>query len=192
MKYEENYISLQKATKYCSHSQEYLSLRARQRRLRAIKFGRNWLTKKEWLEEYLAKSEEYKNNLKVKKVETKKEILPPENLPVGEFDEREFAEIISSQIKEIMPAFRPVEKIRISSTGFRFVFAAALIFLLIIVGGVLGKKSARLSFETVNPYVENFDRILIGNIRDGVSQTAEGISLSIVDSQSILRNMLNG
>jgi len=72
-----NYISLQEATKYCDHSQEYLSLRARQGKLKAVKFGRNWVTKKEWLEEYLGKVEEYNNNLKIKKI-----ALPPKNLPV--------------------------------------------------------------------------------------------------------------
>lgn len=69
------YISLQEATQYCNYSQEYLSLRARQGKLRAVKFGRSWLTKKEWLEEYLRKVEVYKN---------KKVAFPPENLPIGE------------------------------------------------------------------------------------------------------------
>ncbi len=55
---EEKYISLTKATRYCDYSQEYLSLRARQGKLKAIKFGRNWVTKKEWVEEYV---KEYKN-----------------------------------------------------------------------------------------------------------------------------------
>jgi len=50
---EENYISLTEATRYCNYSQEYLSLRARQGKLKAVKFGRNWVTKKEWLNEYL-------------------------------------------------------------------------------------------------------------------------------------------
>jgi len=49
----EQYISLQEAAKYCEYSQEYLSLRARQGKLKAIKIGRNWVTKKEWLEDYL-------------------------------------------------------------------------------------------------------------------------------------------
>lgn len=49
------YISLQEAAKYCNYSQEYLSLRARRGKLKAVKFGRNWVTKKEWLEEYLEK-----------------------------------------------------------------------------------------------------------------------------------------
>ena len=66
----ENYISLQKATELCKYSQEYLSLRVRQGKMKAVKFGRNWVTKKEWLDEYLAKVEEYNNhlqNLQIKK-----------------------------------------------------------------------------------------------------------------------------
>jgi len=70
------YITLQEIAKYCHYSQEYLSLRARQGKLKAVKFGRNWVTKKEWLDEYLQKAEEYNNNFKVKKVS------PPKNLPV--------------------------------------------------------------------------------------------------------------
>ena len=69
------YISLQEATQYCNYSQEYLSLRARQKKLKAVKFGRNWLTKKEWLKNYLRKVETYKN---------KEVVTPPENLRVGE------------------------------------------------------------------------------------------------------------
>ncbi len=72
---DQNYMSLQEATEYCDYSQEYLSLRARQGKLKSVKFGRNWVTKKEWLDEYLQKVEEY-NNFKVKQV------LPPKNLPV--------------------------------------------------------------------------------------------------------------
>jgi len=41
-----NYISLREAANYCDYSQEYLSLRARQGKLKALKFGRNWVTKK--------------------------------------------------------------------------------------------------------------------------------------------------
>ena len=72
---DQNYISLQEAKEYCDYSQEYLSLRARQGKLKSVKFGRNWVTKKEWLDEYLQKVEEY-NNFKVKQVS------PPKNLPV--------------------------------------------------------------------------------------------------------------
>ncbi len=50
-----NYISLQEAIKYCNYSQEYLSLRARQGKLKSVKIGRNWVTTKKWVEEYLSK-----------------------------------------------------------------------------------------------------------------------------------------
>lgn len=74
------YISLQEATKYCDYSQEYLSLRARQGKLKSIKLGRNWVTKIEWLKEYLEKVEEYSINFNGCK--EPKFVAPPVNLPV--------------------------------------------------------------------------------------------------------------
>jgi hypothetical protein len=47
------YISLAEASSSCEYSQEYLSLRARQRKLQAVKLGRNWFTTKEWLDDYI-------------------------------------------------------------------------------------------------------------------------------------------
>ena len=83
----ENYISLQEATKLCNYSQEYLSLRARQGKLKAIKFGRNWVTKNEWLDEYLKRVEDFNEEF-IKK--TVKAVPPPENLPVEQ--ERSFSD----------------------------------------------------------------------------------------------------
>jgi FG-GAP repeat len=51
-KNKKKYISLAEAAKYSSYSQDYLSLRARQGKLKSVKLGRNWVTKREWLEEY--------------------------------------------------------------------------------------------------------------------------------------------
>jgi hypothetical protein len=127
-----NYISLQEATKFCNYSQEYLSLRARQGRLKAVKFGRNWVTKKEWLDEYLKKVEEYNNNLVNKKLPTKKVVTPPANLPI--------------------------EKIPV----LRFGFVVALVFVLLIAGITFGKTSFQNVYNTASPLVkefnENFDR----------------------------------
>lgn len=94
------YISLQQASEYCSYSQEYLSLRARQKKLKAKKIGRNWVTTKEWLDEYILSALDYKQEQE-EKLEKKslieeriiftekriKEIFPPANLPVGNFNE---------------------------------------------------------------------------------------------------------
>ena len=97
------YISLAEATKHCEYSQEYLSLRARQGKLKAKKIGRNWVTKEEWLKQYIAKTKEYNNWMAAKQIQktkvasvdkppTKKKpklqlvavrrVAPPPNLPV--------------------------------------------------------------------------------------------------------------
>ncbi|MCD6569033.1 hypothetical protein J7K70_02780, partial [bacterium] len=64
---EEKYISLEQAAKFCSYSQAYLSLRARQGKLKATKFGRNWVTTKEWVDEYIKRVEEYKSQISDRK-----------------------------------------------------------------------------------------------------------------------------
>ena len=82
---EIQYISLQEATKLCGYSQEYLSLRARAKKLQAVKIGRNWVTTKEWLNEYCSKTEEFKNELKNgngKHKQAAASAMPPENLPI--------------------------------------------------------------------------------------------------------------
>ena len=48
-----NYIPLKEAALLCEYSQEYLNLLVRKGKLKAMKIGRNWVTKKEWLAKYL-------------------------------------------------------------------------------------------------------------------------------------------
>lgn len=47
------YMTLAEASKYCSYSQEYLSFLARTNRLACVKFGRNWMTTLDSLEDYV-------------------------------------------------------------------------------------------------------------------------------------------
>jgi len=47
------FITLKEATKYCDYSREYLSLLSRKGRLASIKIGKDWMTTKEAIEEYL-------------------------------------------------------------------------------------------------------------------------------------------
>jgi len=155
------YISLQEASKYYAYSQEYLSLRARQGKLRAVKLGRNWVTKKEWLEEYLAEVEEYKESLKVKEVREVKEVkkverkvLPPENLPVGKLDEREFA--------KIRPLPLPV---------FRFGFAFGLVLVLLVTGVIFGRTFLENVFE---------DIYALGKAGDVIEGTSESVKSLVV------------
>jgi len=113
------YISLSKASKYCSYSQEYLSLRARQGKLKAIKIGRNWVTKKEWLDEYLKNFSSNNKNEVLKKDELKK-VEPPANLPVE-------TEAIKLSLSLVEPS--------VSRTWLKF--AVVLIFILFIGGSFL-------------------------------------------------------
>lgn len=57
-------ISLAEAADHCKYSQEYLSLRARQGKLRSIKRGRNWFTTLGWLDDYLDQVDDVKTQLK--------------------------------------------------------------------------------------------------------------------------------
>ena len=47
------YISLQEASKIFPYSQEYLSLLARRGKIHSKKFGRNWYTTEESVQDYL-------------------------------------------------------------------------------------------------------------------------------------------
>src|SRR6056297_2159914 len=69
---EKNFISLKEAAKHCQYSQEYLSLRARQGKLKAKKIGRNWATTVEWVKEYEKRMEAYKKGKEYKPEEKKK------------------------------------------------------------------------------------------------------------------------
>jgi len=186
----DNYISLQETTEYCEHSQEYLSLRARQGKLKAVKIGRNWVTKKEWLKEYLTGVEEHNNNLKIKKTKkvikakkvkvkvkkVEKEVLVPKNLPIGEF-----------QLAEVRPLhFRVWEVIQeiaekaARSPGFRFGFAWSMVFVLIIAGGVFGKDSLKDVFKDVSYFSET-----VGTAGDIIIE--ETIAAPVKESFSAIR-----
>ena len=67
MKEKVKLISLREASQNCEYSQEYLSLRARQGKLKAVKKNKKWMTTKEWLSEYIGKAEDYKRKMEEKK-----------------------------------------------------------------------------------------------------------------------------
>ena len=121
------YISLNKAIKYCNYSQEYLSLRARQGKLKAIKIGRNWVTKKEWIKEYLAL-----NGNEIEEVTEPRVIQPPDNLPIE-----------TSIVKFSIPVIK-----RKAEPKIRFGFALMLILILLFGGVFLFQRiKSRVSFD---------------------------------------------
>lgn len=70
------FISLSEAASYCNYSQDYLNLLARKGYLKAVKIGRNWVTKREWLLEY------------IDRVEKKRGLVVEDELPKAESVER--------------------------------------------------------------------------------------------------------
>jgi hypothetical protein len=127
------YISLAQAAKLCKYSQEYLSLRARQGKLRSIKLGRNWVTTHAWLQEYIKTVEAYNGrNGRGEKEESfvdsvqeklvaKKETFgePPENLPIGE------------------PLLQPISNESLHPLFLRIVFSSSLLLFAVFVGTIV-------------------------------------------------------
>jgi len=58
-----NYISLSEAAKLTDYSQDYISLLCRKGKMEAKKFGRNWVTTKEWVYDYANKEKNKKENV---------------------------------------------------------------------------------------------------------------------------------
>ena len=152
------YISLQEATRHCSYSQEYLSLRARAGKLRAIKIGRNWVTTKSWLEEYVGKAEEFKVKNGTNGV---KELPPPENLPMEE-------EVFDPEPSQWFPMFARAGVVALTSLG----------IVLFAVGGVaFGKDGFVNTVLRANTFVQEFGT----RFDAGVSEARENIVLSAQD-----------
>ena len=168
---KQKYISLQEATKFCSHSATYLKLRASQGKLKAVKFGRNWVTTKEWMEEYVEKMNEFNNNNRLPKKK-------PIRVEVQFEEEKTPRE--SSSIPEEQPSELHALKMRETSpvSKMRFGFVLALVFILIVAGGVFGKESIKNVFKDVNPYVQTIVQA-VGPVRNAVSQGIENIRLVI-------------
>ncbi|MCK4799985.1 helix-turn-helix domain-containing protein, partial [Candidatus Parcubacteria bacterium] len=71
-----NYISLGEAAKLTNYSQEYISLLCRQKKLEGTKIGRNWVTTKEWIENYVNKTKGSGENIVPVKIKnTKKQSI---------------------------------------------------------------------------------------------------------------------
>ena len=160
-----NYISLQDATRYCDYSQEYLSLRARQGKLKAVKFGRNWVTKKEWLDDYFGKVEEYNNHLNNKKF-----VAPPENLPVA--PHRFWS-------KAVRGAF-------VMALAFVFVASGCVFALRQAQGNPelaewIGKESFKNVYEDISPLVQNFSEGFdIGIAKEIENLKAKGDEINLI------------
>jgi hypothetical protein len=189
-----NYITLQEATTYCQYSQEYLSLRARSGKLRAVKLGRNWTTKKEWLDEYFATVENYKEYIeeckarkinKEENIETIKEftkqVVAPENLPVCEsgFFERIKNAVYNFSYSEF---FSP-------KLGFGLVSAFASV--LVIAGCVFGNSS----LINVSRQADSFAKIISSSgdiVANGILDVSQKSVLAFSDNINGMAENIGG
>ncbi len=146
------YISLQEAIKYCDYSQEYLSLRIRQGKLRGKKFARNWVTKKEWLEEYLKEVREHnynsvKNNFKYRRRENFIG-LPKKDFPIPE------GFFITQELVPEILAPRPEFSIKkfsalVFAAVFVFIFCASILSPSLFQKKEIGQELSAMSAQSV-------------------------------------------
>jgi len=161
---EEKYIPLSEAAKYTPYSAEYLSLRARQGKLRAIKIGKIWVTKREWIEEYLRKYQGKENTqlptsfFQLPKIKT--EILFALTLLLFFVS---FA-LAKDSLKSLVNDFVPVLK----EVGEDFVIGANLQF------SKIGK-----SFKNVFSLAKEGAEAVTENFGDTLSQTSQKINFGV-------------
>ena len=172
------YISLQEATKYCNYSQEYLSLRARQGKLKAIKFGRNWVIKKEWLNEYLIGIKEYNDSF----AREKKIIAPPKNLPTEEWLKKDIIGLDEWAGSDFGFDFRKLRKALKPELYMRFGFVVIFILSLIVTNLIFGQKSFKSVYQDVSTFVSSvdkgIDKVLV-NMSKGAQEVVQGINNNI-------------
>ena len=75
-----NYISLHEAAKLTNYSQDYISLLCRQKKIKGIKMGRNWVTTTEWVENYINRTKGSGQFVIPVKIKTKKDIESKERV----------------------------------------------------------------------------------------------------------------
>ncbi|MBI1984679.1 MAG: hypothetical protein HYS60_01040, partial [Candidatus Wildermuthbacteria bacterium] len=149
------YISLEEASKLGAYSQEYLSLRARQKKLQAVKIGRNWVTTKEWFYEYVGNAEEFKNNVKNGNG-NHKHVEAPANLPIEDlFKERQIL------LQKSIPLMR-------------LVMVSALV-ILTATGIALGKDGLAEAYQKANQKVQEF----AAGFDKGIQDSFKTVSLRV-------------
>ena len=164
---KEKYISLKQAAKFCSYSQDYLSLRARQGKLKAVKFGRNWVTKKEWVDEYLRLVKEYKTRIPDKKrIAIQK---APEKI------ERE------KKIPEPTPVSKPVPTFSEPVSPRAIAVVVALVFILTSVGFLLAYPYFEPAAEKVRGFIKDSAIEVTIDIKEFASDIGTDIGEGIVE-----------
>ena len=180
------YISLTEAAKYCGCTQQYLSLRARQGKLKAKKFGRNWTTTKKWVEQYLEKTNSSKERVLKKKAKVKAKT---------KVSAKAFLSLADSYLFVVNQAFRSIGKtIKKSKTifqlpEFKYAVAGVLAFVILEYGFAYAGPTLSMSkdffvegitvfSEETNKGISNFSES-IRSFSDTANEIAEVPSVNI-------------
>ncbi|MFH1643349.1 MAG: hypothetical protein ABH967_01785, partial [Patescibacteria group bacterium] len=196
---EKTYISLAEAAEDCKYSQEYLSLRARQGKLKAVKFGRNWVTKKEWLEEYLNVNEKKKINDKPTTT------LAPENLPIetsfASFDsnvqakqfnfEEKFVRLANVSDLKIGIVLHRVKKTMKPALVMRFGFLIAFTISLVVTNLVFGQESFGLAYQDTMSVLDKISKSYDAKVVDITSQLSDEAYDLSTSALNLLASSLN-
>ena len=164
------YISLREAAKISGYSQDYLSLRARQGKLKATKIGRNWVTTKEWIDEYLKRVAEYKNRIAESKAKKTKKTKK------AKINERK-------QIFLTKPTLTPTSTSTSTSTSFPLgcrarvvAVVCALIFIFGSIGLVFGYPYYSHILKSAGDFIKETATELASGIENYLSDIGETVT----------------
>jgi len=165
---DRQYISLQEATKYCSYTQEYLSLRARQGKMKAMKIGRNWVTREEWVKEYAREAEAYAKHIREKNAREISAQLKEIKAPETELPKLELPELKLPKIK--LPEFKfPELRLPDLKPYLKPALNLGLVSLLVVAGVSLSK----VDFSKIAANVSQ--SLSQENLKDSARETAISI-----------------
>lgn len=155
------YISLLEAAKYSKvYSQEYLSLRARQEKLKAVKLGRNWVTTKAWIDDYVNDENNVKTNgavcsftsekeiKEIKEAEQKKSISTKEPIPAKE-------EILLKDVAIFEPSLKR-DYFKNNSKKFIYSLGSILVVGGLIMGFLIFKETGQEKIKEITNKTDNF------------------------------------
>jgi len=174
----DTFVSLSEATKYCNYSLPYLNLRIRQGKLRAVKFGRNWMTRKEWLEDYLERVERY-NQVNRAEEAKKIEFASVDKKAGSAAEEKKSFDIsFDNEIKE----FPRIKKFGLSKTAYSillivFVLIAGSALLIKFGAGDAAKNFSGKTAGIVNEFRRTFDFLKqrFASLKDSGKQNLKGL-----------------
>lgn len=193
IKHPKKLITLAEASRLCNYSQDYLSLRARNHKLKSLKIGNNWMTTSLWLNEYIDRTTLFKKTVEEKRLARQKsaDILEPILIPITEaFKSEPGAASANTDINDNTDDTEPEEfedvellfesAIEEKAPVLRFSFVLMLTIALVASGIFFGRNTVRTFFADTYDLAE-----MIG---EEMSYTKDKASLDFESFWNVFRN----